>query len=59
VHRVQRIPVTESQGRIHTSAISVAVLPEAEEIDLEIKPEDIRIDVFRASGQWGPECQYD
>ena len=53
VHRVQRIPVTESQGRIHTSAISVAVLPEAEEIDLEIKPEDIRIDVFRASGHGG------
>ena len=53
VHRVQRIPVTESQGRIHTSTVTVAVLPEAEETDIEIKPEDIRIDVFRASGHGG------
>jgi len=53
VHRVQRIPVTESQGRIHTSTITVAVLPEAEETDIEIKPEDIRVDVFRASGHGG------
>ncbi|MBD3330833.1 peptide chain release factor 1 [Candidatus Peregrinibacteria bacterium] len=53
VHRVQRIPVTESQGRIHTSAASVAVLPEAEEVDIEIKPEDIRVDVFRSSGPGG------
>jgi peptide chain release factor 1 len=53
VHRVQRIPVTESQGRIHTSTITVAVLPEAEETDIEIKPEDLRIDVFRASGHGG------
>ncbi len=53
VHRVQRIPVTESQGRIHTSTITVAVLPEAEETDVEIKPEDIRVDVFRASGHGG------
>jgi peptide chain release factor 1 len=51
VHRVQRIPVTESQGRIHTSTVTVAVLPEAEETDIEIKPEDIRVDVFRASGE--------
>lgn len=53
VHRVQRIPVTESQGRIHTSTVTVAVLPEAEETDIEIKPEDLRIDVFRASGHGG------
>ena len=52
-HRVQRIPVTESQGRVHTSAATVAVLPEAEEVDIEIKPEDLRIDVFRASGKGG------
>jgi peptide chain release factor 1 len=53
VHRVQRIPVTESQGRIHTSTVTIAVLPEAEETDIEIKPEDIRVDVFRASGHGG------
>jgi peptide chain release factor 1 len=53
VHRVQRIPSTESSGRIHTSTITVAVLPEAEETDIEIRPEDIRIDVFRASGHGG------
>ncbi len=53
VHRVQRVPTTESQGRIHTSTVTVAVLPEAEETDVEIKPEDIRIDVFRASGHGG------
>lgn len=53
VHRVQRIPVTESQGRIHTSAATVAVLPEAEEVDIDIKPSDLRIDVFRASGNGG------
>ncbi|HVO86549.1 MAG TPA: peptide chain release factor 1 [Candidatus Binatia bacterium] len=53
VHRVQRIPVTESQGRIHTSTVTVAVLPEAEESDIEIKPEELRIDVFRASGHGG------
>ncbi|WP_025209265.1 peptide chain release factor 1 [Hippea sp. KM1] len=52
-HRVQRIPITESQGRIHTSAATVAVLPEAENVDVEIKPEDLRIDVFRASGHGG------
>lgn len=53
VHRVQRIPVTESQGRIHTSTVTVAVLPEAEETDIKIRPEDIRVDVFRASGHGG------
>ncbi len=53
VHRVQRIPVTESGGRIHTSAVTVAVLPEAEETDIQIDPEDLRIDVFRASGHGG------
>jgi peptide chain release factor 1 len=53
VHRVQRIPATESQGRIHTSTVTVAVLPEAEETDVEIRPEDIRVDVFRASGHGG------
>lgn len=53
VHRVQRVPETEAQGRIHTSAVTVAVLPEAEEVDVEIRPEDLRIDVFRASGHGG------
>ncbi|MDZ7261028.1 MAG: peptide chain release factor 1 [candidate division KSB1 bacterium] len=53
VHRVQRVPVTEASGRIHTSAASVVVLPEAEEVDVEIKPEDLRIDVFRSSGPGG------
>ena len=53
VHRVQRVPVTETQGRIHTSAATVAVLPEPEEVDIEIKESDLRIDVFRASGPGG------
>lgn len=53
VHRVQRVPETETQGRIHTSAVTVAVLPEAEEIDVQINPEDLRIDVYRASGCGG------
>jgi peptide chain release factor 1 len=53
VHRVQRVPETEAQGRIHTSAVTVAVLPEAEEVDVEIDPEDLRIDVFRSSGHGG------
>jgi len=53
VHRVQRVPETEGSGRIHTSAATVAVLPEAEEIDIAIKPEDIRIDTMRASGAGG------
>jgi len=53
VHRVQRVPETESSGRIHTSTATVAVLPEAEDIDIEINPNDIRIDVFRSSGNGG------
>ena len=53
VHRVQRVPVTESQGRIHTSTATVAVLPEAAEADLEIKPEDLRIDIYRSGGHGG------
>lgn len=53
VHRVQRIPATESQGRVHTSTATVAVLPEAEETDVEVKPEDLRIDVYRSSGHGG------
>jgi len=53
VHRVQRVPETESQGRVHTSAISVAVLPEADEIDVKINPADLKIDVYRASGHGG------
>ena len=53
VHRVQRVPETESGGRIHTSAATVAVLPEAEDIDIEVRPEDIRIDTMRASGAGG------
>lgn len=52
-HRVQRVPDTETQGRIHTSAATVAVLPEAEEIDIQIDPKDLRIDIFRASGPGG------
>ncbi len=53
VHRVQRVPSTESQGRIHTSTTTVAVLPEAEEVDIEINPSDLRIDVYHASGHGG------
>lgn len=53
VHRVQRVPQTESQGRIHTSAATVAVLPEAEEVDVQIDPSELRIDVFRSSGPGG------
>jgi peptide chain release factor 1 len=53
VHRVQRVPATESQGRIHTSTVTVAVLPEAEDVDVTIEPKDLRIDVFRASGPGG------
>lgn len=52
-HRVQRVPVTETQGRIHTSAATVAVMPEAEEVDVNIRPEDLRIDIYRASGAGG------
>jgi len=53
VHRVQRVPSTESQGRIHTSTVTVAVLPEAEETDIQIDPADLRIDIYRASGHGG------
>ena len=53
VHRVQRVPETEASGRIHTSAATVAVLPEAEDVDIEVRPEDIRIDTMRASGAGG------
>lgn len=53
VHRVQRVPETESCGRIHTSAVTVAVLPEADEVDVEVRPEDIKMDVFRAGGAGG------
>ncbi len=53
VHRVQRVPVTESQGRVHTSAASVAVLPEADEVDIEINPADLRVDTYRSSGAGG------
>jgi peptide chain release factor 1 len=52
-HRVQRVPTTESQGRIHTSAVTVAVLPEAEEVDIKIEPDEIRVDVFRSTGPGG------
>ncbi len=52
-HRVQRVPATEASGRIHTSAVTVAVLPEPEDIEVDIKPEDLRIDVFRAGGRGG------
>ena len=53
IHRVQRVPVTETQGRIHTSAVTVAVLPEAEEVDVDIHPNDLRIDVYRSGGPGG------
>jgi peptide chain release factor 1 len=53
VHRVQRVPVTESQGRIHTSAATVAVLPEADEVEVEVRPDEIEVDVFRSSGPGG------
>jgi peptide chain release factor 1 len=52
-HRVQRVPATESQGRIHTSAVTVAIMPEAEEVEVELRPDDLRIDVFRSSGPGG------
>ena len=53
VHRVQRVPTTESQGRIHTSTVTVAILPEAEDVDVQIDPNDLRIDIFRSSGPGG------
>jgi len=57
IHRVQRVPLTESSGRIHTSASTIAVLPEAQEVDIEIKTEDIQIDIFHASGHGGQNVQ--
>lgn len=57
VHRVQRVPETEKSGRVHTSAVTVAVLPEAEEIDIKIEPKDLRIDTFLASGHGGQSVQ--
>jgi peptide chain release factor 1 len=59
VHRVQRVPATETQGRIHTSAATVAVLPEAEDVDIEIDDKDLRIDTYRASGAGRPARQQD
>ena len=53
VHRVQRVPITEAQGRIHTSAVTVAILPEAEDVDVHIEPNDLRIDVYHSSGHGG------
>jgi peptide chain release factor 1 len=52
-HRVQRVPDTETQGRIHTSAVTVAVLPEADDVDVDIDPSELRVDVYRASGAGG------
>jgi peptide chain release factor 1 len=52
-HRVQRVPATETQGRIHTSAVTIAILPEAEEVDVQINPSDLKIDVYRSSGPGG------
>lgn len=57
VHRVQRVPVTETGGRIHTSTATVAVLPEAEEVDIQIRPEELRVDTFRAGGHGGQNVQ--
>ena len=57
VHRVQRVPVTESSGRIHTSTATVAVLPEMEEVEVEIRPEDLKIETFRAGGPGGQHMQ--
>ncbi len=53
VHRVQRVPATERQGRIHTSTCTVAVMPEADEVEVEVRPEDLRVDVYRSSGAGG------
>ena len=59
VHRVQRVPATETQGRVHTSAVTVAVLPEAEEVDIKIEAKDIRIDTFCSSGPGRPVGEHD
>ena len=53
IHRVQRVPVTEKSGRIHTSAVSVAILPQADEVDVQLKNEDLRIDTYRSGGSGG------
>ena len=53
VHRVQRVPETETQGRVHTSTVTVAVMPEAEEVEIDINPADLKIDTFRSSGAGG------
>jgi len=58
VHRVQRVPETESQGRIHTSAAGVLILPEAEEVDVELNMNDVRVDVYRSSGPGGQSVKY-
>ena len=58
-HRVQRVPETESQGRIHTSTATVAVLPEAEDVDVQVDPNDLEIDVYRSSGPGRPVGQHD
>ena len=59
VHRVQRVPVTEASGRIHTSTVTVAVMPEVDEVDVQIDPRDLRIDTFCSSGPGGQKRQYD
>jgi peptide chain release factor 1 len=59
VHRVQRVPATETQGRVHTSAITVAVLPEVEDVDVKIEAKDLRIDTFCSSGSRRAECEHD
>ena len=53
VHRVQRVPATETQGRVHTSTVTVAVLPEMEDVDIEVNEKDLKIDTYRASGAGG------
>jgi len=58
VHRVQRVPATETQGRVHTSAVTVAVLPEAEDVDVKIEAKDIRIDTFCSSGPGGQSVKH-
>ncbi|MBI4217652.1 MAG: peptide chain release factor 1, partial [Elusimicrobia bacterium] len=57
VHRVQRVPTTESNGRIHTSTITIAVMPEAEEVEVQVQPQDLRVDTYRASGHGGQHLQ--
>jgi len=57
VHRVQRVPVTESSGRIHTSTVTVAVLPEPGEVEVNINPDDLKVDIFRSGGHGGAKCE--